>query len=105
MLSFAPETRDDVLAIRKVVTNAFGRRNEADLVDAIRNSPYFIPELSIVALEDGEGIGHILFSIITIESLECIVLALGLAPISIAPTLQRQGIGSQLVQESSPINK
>ena len=68
MLSFARETDDDIATIRAVVTAAFGQTNEAKLVDAIRNSPNFIPELSIVAAEDGDVLGHILFSPIVIAA-------------------------------------
>ena len=62
MVSFTPEKNDDIAAIREVVTAAFGQRNEAKLVDAIRNSQNFIPELSIVAIEKANLLGHILFS-------------------------------------------
>lgn len=49
-------------AIREVNRPAFGRPNEARLVDAIRESPAFIPELSLVAVRDGRVLGHALFS-------------------------------------------
>jgi putative acetyltransferase len=68
MLSFAPETDVDILGIREVVTMAFGRTSEAKLVEAIRNSPNFSSELSIVAAENGKVLGHILYSPIVIEA-------------------------------------
>ncbi len=98
MLSFAPETDEDIATIRDVVTAAFGRTSEAELVDAIRNSLNFIAELSIVAKEDGEVLGHILFSPIVIEAQDQTVPALALAPLAVTPARQHQGIGSQLVQ-------
>jgi putative acetyltransferase len=98
MLSFACETNDDLVSIREVVTAAFGQTDEAKLIEVIRNSQNFIPELSIVAVEDGEVLGHILFSAIGIEAQGQIVPALALAPLAVTPNCQRQGIGSQLIQ-------
>ncbi|MCL1467778.1 GNAT family N-acetyltransferase [Argonema galeatum] len=98
MLTFSSETEDDIATIREVVTAAFGQTNEAQLVEAIRNSPNFIPELSIVAKEDGNVVGHILFSPITIEAQEQISGAGALAPLAVTPARQRQAIGTQLVQ-------
>lgn len=98
MLAFARETTNDIASIREVVTAAFGGTSEAKLVEAIRNSPNFIPELSIVAVEEGNVLGHILFSPIIIEAKGQAVPALALAPLAVTPTRQRQGIGSQLVQ-------
>lgn len=98
MLSLKSETGDDRASIREVVTMAFGRTSEAELVEAIRNSPNFLPELSLVAGENGEVLGHILFSSIVIESQGQTVPALALAPLAVTPTRQRQGIGSQLVE-------
>lgn len=98
MLSFESETKDDIPAIRQVVTDAFGQSNEAELIEVIRNSPNFIPELSIVAKEDENVLGHILFSPIIIEAPGQCVDAIALAPLAVTPTRQRQGIGSQLVE-------
>jgi putative acetyltransferase len=98
MLSFTCETDHYIASIREVETAAFGRTSEAELVEAIRNSPNFIPELSIVAVEDGTVLGHILFSPIAIETRGQSVPALALAPLAVTPTHQHQGIGSQLVQ-------
>lgn len=98
MLSFARETDNDLAGIREVVEAAFGGTSEAGLVEAIRNSPNFIPELSIVAVENGKVLGHILFSPIVIEAQEQSVPALALAPLAVTPARQREGIGRQLVQ-------
>lgn len=98
MVSFAHEKNDKVAAIKKVVTTAFGQTNEAKLVEAIRNSQNFIPELSIVAIEEGHLLGHILFSPIVIEAQGQTFSALALAPLAVIPTRQREGIGTELVQ-------
>lgn len=98
MISITCEINDHIPLIYQVLTAAFGRTNEAELVNKIRNSPNFIPELSIVAIQDRNLVGHILFSPITIETNEQKSSALALAPLAVIPTHQNQGIGSQLVQ-------
>ncbi|MGB5963048.1 MAG: N-acetyltransferase [Coleofasciculaceae cyanobacterium] len=98
MVSFAQEKNDDIISIREVVTAAFGRTSEAKLVEAIRNSRNFIPELSIVATEKGNLLGHILLSPIPIEAQGQTFSALALAPLAVIPTRQREGIGTELVK-------
>lgn len=91
------ETPDDFAAIRQINVTAFGRPQEADLVDALRAAP--IQLLSFVAVQDGQVVGHILFSPVSIESEGAVNLnVLGLAPMAVLPDYQRQGIGSRLVQ-------
>lgn len=98
MVSLAQEKNEDILSIREVVTAAFGRTSEAKLIETIRNSQNFIPQLSIVATEQGNLLGHILFSPIVIESQTQTFPALALAPLAVMPARQHQGIGSELVQ-------
>ena len=92
------EKSEDRAAVYEVNRLAFGRAAEAKLVEAVRNSDGSIPELSLVAEKDGQIIGHILFSLITIETQTGAVPALALAPLAVTPELQRQGVGSQLVR-------
>ena len=93
-----PETAGDHAAIRDVVRAAFGSSVEADLVDALRNLPEFDPRLSLVAEFDGEIHGHLLFSLIRIETGKGGIAALALAPLAVHPESQRQGIGSELTR-------
>jgi putative acetyltransferase len=92
-----PETPPDHHAIRRVNTLAFGRPHEGALVDALRRAAQ--PYISLVAKVDGQVVGHIFFSPVTIESAEGECPAFGLGPMSVLPEYQRQGIGSQLVQQ------
>jgi putative acetyltransferase len=68
---------------------------EADLVDALRAQA--TPLMSYVAELDGTIAGHILFSPVTLLSHPDLAI-MGLAPMAVLPTLQRQGIGSALVR-------
>lgn len=91
------EKLEDIEAIHRVHVAAFGRANEADLVDILRK--VVEPVLSFVAVESGQIVGHIFFSPVSIEfhsSSVCRIL--GLAPLAILPQFQRQGIGSVLVR-------
>ncbi|MFD1064899.1 GNAT family N-acetyltransferase [Oceanobacillus locisalsi] len=70
------------------------------LVDRIRKSNAFIPELSIVAVnQQNDIIGQILFSKISIENKEQTTASLALAPISVHPDYQNRGVGSMLMEE------
>jgi len=98
MITIRPETAEDYAAIREVNLLAFGQEIEPRLVEALRESPDFIPELSLVAIEGGQVVGHILFSPMVIETKDGAVPALTLAPLAVRPEFQNQGIGSQLVR-------
>ncbi len=99
MIIIRHEIPSDIPAIHTVNEQAFdGREAEAGLVDAIRKSENFIPELSLVADKDGQIIGHIFFSRIHIETENGQAPALALAPMAVLPEYQKQGIGSRLVK-------
>lgn len=97
MITIRDETAADRDAVRHVNEQAFGRADEADLVDALRAGGYV--QVSLVAQLDGRIVGHILFSDLSIESETGSIDALALAPMAILPAYQRQGIGSELVRE------
>lgn len=96
MLVIRAETQADHAAVRQVNQRAFGRANEADLVDALRKNAR--PQVSLVAELDGQVVGHIFFSPVLIESEASRFTALGLAPMSVLPEFQNQSIGSELVR-------
>ena len=71
------------------------------LVQRLRSSPEFIPELSLVAEHETDGIvGHILLSPVHLVNEAGAVRALALAPVSVLPEYQNQGIGSQLIRSA-----
>lgn len=98
MITIRPETMADHAAVHDVNVLAFGREIEARLVEALRQSPDFIPELSLVAVESGQVVGHVLFSPMTIEEQGTSTPALALAVMAVRPEFQKRGIGSSLVR-------
>ena len=97
-MTIRAEGAEDREGIDRLNREAFGRENEARLVEALRRSPAFIPELSLVAVEEGQLLGHILFTRIVINTPRGPVAALALAPMAVLPSRQRSGIGASLVQ-------
>ena len=96
MITVRRESPEDREAVRRANDLAFGQPGEADLVDALRGVAQ--PLISLVAVEGGDVVGHILFSPVSIESGDSMWSALGLGPMAVLPERQNRGIGSQLVR-------
>jgi putative acetyltransferase len=87
----------DLAAVRRVHEAAFPTPAEARLVDQLRAQGRAL--VSLVAEQAGEVVGHILFSPIEVEGVSLLRLAVGLAPVAVLPSCQRQGVGSRLVRD------
>lgn len=98
MITIRQEKPTDYRAVYEVSKLAFKQEDEALLVRKIRQSPNYIPELSLVAIKDKKVVGHILFSIVNIKNDKGATQVLSLAPMATLPEYQNQGIGSLLVQ-------
>lgn len=68
----------------------------AELVDHLAHDPTATPSTSLVAELDGTIVGHVLFTAVQISPHD--VRAQILAPLGVAPTHHRRGIGSALVR-------
>jgi predicted N-acetyltransferase YhbS len=98
------EQKEDIDSVYRVVKSAFETMEQAsgdeqDLVNRLRKSEAFIPELSLVAECDGKIIGHILFTKMKIGDHP----SLALAPVAVLPEYQNQGVGGKLIVEGHHI--
>lgn len=89
-----PERPSDSYAVRRVHDLAFGTPDEYQVVEALRTNGGMT--LALVAEVDGEIVGQITFSPVTIDRE---YQAIGLGPVAVLPEHQRQGIGSRLIRE------
>jgi len=89
------ENENDLQAIRAVNQSAFETPSEANLVDALRKQVQ--PIVSLVAEENGQIVGHIMFSPVSLSG-HSDFKVMGLAPMAVAPEHQNKGIGSALVK-------
>ena len=95
MVTIREEKSKDIPHVQKVIEKAFKRDAEAKLADLLRISCPGI--LSLVVEDDGKIIGHLMFTPVPIKGEEKDIVGMGLAPMSVIPERQRQGIGSQLI--------
>lgn len=106
MLEIRQENKKDYDEVYNVVKTAFlsaehSDGNEQDLVVNLRKSNNFIPELSLIAMQDSKIVGYILFTKIKIGEFE----ELALAPLGVLPQYQRKGIGKKLIETGHKIAK
>jgi putative acetyltransferase len=90
-----PQRGKDVPAVRALLVTAFGGTAEADLVERLRADGDLL--LALVA-EQPDIVGYVAFSRLVVEGGGCAHPAIGLAPLAVAPAVQRQGIATLLVQ-------
>jgi putative acetyltransferase len=98
MMSIRAATPRDREAIRLVEEHAFGQQAEAGLVDALVAEGDAVVEL--VAEEDGDVVGHILFSRLYVQNGGKTVPAVALAPLAVEPDFHGTGIGGALIREA-----
>ena len=100
MIEIRPETDADWNSIRKVTESAFLRMpyaggDEQDLIEKLRETG--VLSLSLVAVDEGEVVGQVTFSPVSLSRGSEPWFALG--PVSVSPVRQGQGIGSKLIEE------
>ena len=100
------ETTKDHTEVYQLIKEAFETAehadgSEQDLVYALQKSGAFIAGLSLVAEISEEIVGHILFTKARVGNAEVVALA----PLSVTPIYQRQGVGTALIKEGHRIAK
>lgn len=90
----------DVKEVYELIRTAFAEAehsdgDEQDLVERLRKSEEYIPDLDLVAVDGKRVVGHILFTRLGLGATR----ALALAPLAVLPSLQQSGIGTALLQE------
>ncbi len=95
------EEEKDYEKINKMIKAAFKNAehtdgNEHTLVDKLRSSEGFIKELTLVAEENGEIVGHIMFTEVKVGEEKGIALA----PLAVHPNMQKKGVGTALMNEA-----
>lgn len=104
------ENKNDYKKVFNLIEKAFRKEEFTDhkeqfLVERLRKSDAFIPELSLVAEIDKEIVGHILLTKIKIRAKTNEFNSLALAPVSVLPEFQGRGIGGKLIVEAHKIAK
>jgi putative acetyltransferase len=92
------ETPADYDDIRRINDEAFGDPIDAQLIDMIRGSDRFVSELSLVAVSEGQSLGHVISSYVDLVPGSRRVLQVG--PLAVLPSHQRRGIGTALMNET-----
>lgn len=92
-------TSEDWKAVHDLLVRAFPTELEAQLVSKLRHCGVLVLELVAIS-SDGDILGHAAFSRVTVAdvgpgrnlSIAC------LAPVSVTPVCQRNGVGSRLIR-------
>lgn len=104
-ITIRKEESKDYKTVFNLIENAFASEQISDhreqfLVERLRKSNAFIPELSLVAEIGGKIVGHILTTKLKIKNKTNEFDSLALAPVSVLPEFQGRGIGGKLIIES-----
>lgn len=107
-LNIRKETSADHKHVFTLITKAFSALEHSDhkeqfLVERLRNSTAFIPELSLVAEIDNRIVGYILLTRIYIKNGSGEWPSLALAPVAVDPDFQGLGIGGKLIMAAHRI--
>jgi putative acetyltransferase len=95
-LEIRRERAGDAGAVRAVNEAAFGRADEARLIERLRKRATLY--LGLLAVDEDAVVGHILFTPVTLHCYQAPYTVMALAPMAVRPDRQRRGVGSALVR-------
>jgi predicted N-acetyltransferase YhbS len=104
-MNIRQERPGDLPQIYELVKRAFEMAqmttgHEQDFVDQLRASDGYIPELALVAEDNGELIGHLMLTHTSMTTADGELPLLLLGPVAVVLERRKQGVGSRLVKES-----
>ena len=91
------EESGDIKAIDVVHMSAFEGDDEVGLIDSLRKSSSFVPDLSLVAEFNSRIVGHVLLTKVRLQHGAKGTDILALAPMAVVPSQSHRGIGGELV--------
>jgi len=95
------ERPGDKEPVREIHLRAFGDHGPvvADLVDSLRETITPAEGLSLVAGQDGQLAGHVMFTRSLLDAPRRLVEVQVLSPLGVLPEYQKRGVGSALVRQ------
>ena len=111
MITIRQEEEKDHQNVFQLIEEAFKSMEHSDhqeqfLVERLRKSESFIPELSLVAEIDKQIVGYILLTKIKIiENNSKVTSSLALAPLAVLKNFQGMGIGAGLIRKAHEVAK
>ncbi|PSK89797.1 putative N-acetyltransferase YhbS [Taibaiella chishuiensis] len=107
-INIRQETAANYQAVSELIRQAFAEEVMSDhreqfLVERLRQTEAFVPELSLVAATGQQITGYILLTPIHISNGDTLTGSLALAPVAVLPAFQGKGIGAALIQEAHRI--
>lgn len=97
-MNIRPAFPADLESVLAVEFAAFNSHVEAQLVSELMADASAEPRLSLIAVDEGRIVGHVLFTAARIEQQDDLSASI-LAPLAVTPTMQGRGVGSALVRE------
>lgn len=103
LIKIRKENSGDYSSVKELNDLAFGGTEESELIDKLRRNGEKL--LALVAVDEGKRVGHILFTLVIIDTNKDPVQGMGLAPMAVLPKYQNNGIGSLLVKKGIDLLK
>ncbi len=97
-LEIRESSESDLIDVLRVERQAFGSDEESELANNLLSDSSAAPLLSLIALDDEQAIGHILFTKARLADTDNSVASVILAPLAVIPKEQGKGVGGKLIE-------